>query len=249
MGDTFDAKRRSNMALAFLEGGSDPRGFTSGAVTGAKSYLKGEGEIAASQQTQELALSKAKAEHAAGIQARARGDIEAANKHFDKEAEIKKDLQVANISAAASRDSAGAAQRYEEAQIKRIQDEYKAKTGKDLSYEEAIKRRTESRTTAADSIEGQNKRAAQTALQEWKKSVMYTEEWLKMTPEQKLEAENKEYQKILGRFSGPGNAPTAAAPAAPQVGSPVTVSTKAEYDKLKPGQTYFDPNGQLRVKG
>ena len=78
---------------------------------------------------------------------------------------------------------------------------------------------------------------------------MYTEEWLKMTPEQKIAAENAEYQKILGRFSGSGNAPTAAAPAAPQVGSPVTVSNKAEYDKLKPGQTYFDPNGQLRTKG
>jgi hypothetical protein len=188
--------------------------------------------------------AKAQAEMEAGNRARAAGDIEAANKHYDKAAEIKKDLQVANIHAAA----AGASQRSEEAQIKRLQDEYKAKTGQDLSYADAMRMRTDLKSTASESIEGQNRRAAQTALQEWKKSVMYTEEWMKMTPEQKTAAENAEYQKILGRFGATANAPAAGAPA-PQAGSPVTVSNKAEYDKLKPGQTYFDPNGQLRVKG
>jgi hypothetical protein len=94
--------------------------------------------------------------------------------------------------------------------------------------------------------------AAESALNDWKKSVMYSEEWLKMTPEERLKAEQEKYAQIYGRLSANAGASTAAAPAptaAPQTGSPVSVSNKAEYDKLKPGQTYFDPNGQLRVKG
>jgi hypothetical protein len=33
------------------------------------------------------------------------------------------------------------------------------------------------------------------------------------------------------------------------IGGPVKVIDKTEYDKLKPGQQYIDPNGQLRTKG
>lgn len=243
LGEATSAKERANLAKAFLKMGSNARGFLPGAIEGAESYLTGAGEIAASQKTQELALGKANAERAAGIQARARGDIEAANKHFDKEAEIKKDLQVAAGNNAATMASAGATQRYEEEQIKRIQAEYKAKTGKDLSYEDAMKRRTESRTTAADSIESQNKRAAQTALQEWKKSVMFTEEYMKMTPEQRVAAENAEYQKILGRFGSSSGAPTAtAAPATP-------MPMPASADKAVVGQVYNTSRGPARWDG
>jgi hypothetical protein len=248
--DVVDAKERANRARSFLALAKNPRGILAGAVDAGETYLTGAGEIAGFKQAQELAIGKADAERAAGIQARARGDIEAANKHFDKEAEIKKDLQVAAGNNAATLGAAGATQRYSEAQIKRIQDEYKAKTGKDLSYEEAIKRKTEASTTAADSNETRAKIAAESALNDWKKSVMYSEEWLKMTPEQRLKAEQEKYAQIYGRLSANAGAPTAAAPAAaPQTGTPITVSNKAEYDKLKPGQTYFDPNGQLRVKG
>jgi len=256
LGDATSAKERANMAKAFLKMGANPRGFLAGAIEGGESYLTGAGEIAAGKEAREATLAEARAKYSAAQRARAAGDIAASDKLFsdaaklEQEANIAKNRDATSITTAGMQAaSAGATQRYEEDQIKRIQQEYKAKTGKDLSYEEAIKRRTEAKTTAADSIEGQNKRAAQTALQEWKKSVMYTEEYLKMTPAEKLEAENKEYQKILGRFSGSGSASTAAASASPQTGAPITVSTKAEYDKLKPGQTYFDPNGQLRTKG
>ena len=62
--------------------------------------------------------------------------------------------------------------------------------------------------------------------------------------------EDKKAQ-IYDAYGIPPTSKTAAAPTAPtpEVGNPITVSNKAEYDKLKPGQTYFDPNGQLRVKG
>lgn len=250
LGDVVDAKERANRARSFLALAKNPRGMLAGAVDAGETYLTGAGEIAGFKQAQELAIGKADAERAAGIQARARGDIETANKHFDKEAEIKKDLQVAAGNNAATLGAAGATQRYSEAQIKRIQDEYKAKTGKDLSYEEAIKRKTEASTTAADSNETRAKIAAESALNDWKKSVMYSEEWLKMTPDQRLKAEQDKYAQIYGRLSANAGATSAAAPApAAQTGAPVTVSNKAEYDKLKPGQTYFDPNGQLRTKG
>jgi hypothetical protein len=236
MPDTFDAKRRTNMALAALKLGKNPRGLLPGAIDAAESYLTGEGEIASAQKAQELAIGKANAERAAGIQARARGDIETANKHFDKEAEIKKDIQIAAGNNAATLGAAGATQRYSEAQIKRIQDEYKAKTGKDLSYEEAIKRKTEASTTAADSNETRAKIAAESALNDWKKSVMYSEEWLKMTPEQRLKAEQEKYAQIYGRLSANAGAPTAAAPAPVQnQDGTVTIPGKGTFKKLPNG--------------
>lgn len=236
LGDVIDAKERANQAKAFLQLGKNPRGFGAGAIDAAESYLTGAGEIAGFKQTQELALGKANAEHAAGIQARARGDIEAANKHFDKEAEIKKDLQIAAGNNAATMASAGATQRYAEEQIKRIQAEYKAKTGKDLSYEDAIKRRTEASTTAADSNETRAKIAAESALNDWKKSVMFTEEWIKMTPDEKLKAEQDKYKQIYGRLSGNPNATTAAAPAPVQnQDGTVTIPGKGTFKKLPNG--------------
>jgi hypothetical protein len=175
LGEATSAKERANMAKAFLKMGANPRGFLPGAIEGAESYLTGAGEIAANKEARETALAKANAEHAAGIQARARGDIEAANKHFDKEAEITKDLKIAGIQASATLGAAGATQRYSEAQIKRIQDEYKAKTGKDLSYEEAIKRKTEASTTAADTAEARLRGGAAGKFSDWLTSGSLTD--------------------------------------------------------------------------
>jgi hypothetical protein len=242
LGDVVSAKERANQAKAWLQLGKNPRGFGAGAIDAAESYLTGAGDIAGFKQTQELALGKAKAEHAAGIQARARGDFETANKHFDKEAEIKKDLQVANITASSHVAAAGAPQRYSEAQIKRIQDEYKAKTGKDLSYEEAIKRKTEASTTAADSNETRARIAAESALNDWKKSVMYSEEWLKMNPDQRLKAEQEKYAQIYGRLSA-----NASAPAADKTAAPMPMPASA--DKAVVGQVYNTSRGPARWDG
>ena len=93
--DSISARERSDMAMAFLEGASDFRGFLPGTITGAKSYLKSAGETAKFKQAQELALGKADAEHVAGIRARDAGDFEAANKHFDNEQTLKNQLKIA----------------------------------------------------------------------------------------------------------------------------------------------------------
>jgi hypothetical protein len=218
LGEATSAKERANMAKAFLKMGANPRGFLAGAIEGGESYLTGAGEIAGFKQAQETALAKANAEHAAGIQARARGDIEAANKHFDKEAEITKDLKVAGMQSAATMASAGATQRYSEEQIKRIQAEYKAKTGKDLSYEEAIKRKTEATTTAADSAEARLKTAAGNKYAEWLSNGSLTDmkyqELLKSGDQAAIAKylENKKRQ-IYSGFASP-SPDTAAAPAA-----------------------------------
>ena len=95
LGAATSAKERANMALAFLEGGSDPRGFTSGAITGAKSYLKGAGEIAAGKETREMALAEARAKYAAGQRARASGDIAASDKLFDEARKLENQADIA----------------------------------------------------------------------------------------------------------------------------------------------------------
>jgi hypothetical protein len=243
LGDVVDAKERANRAKAFLQLGKNPRGFGAGAIDAAETYLTGAGEIAGFKQTQELALGKANAEHAAGIQARARGDIEAANKHFDKEAEIKKDLQVAGINAAAHRDSAGATQRYSEEQIKRIQAEYKAQTGKDLSYEDAIKRRTEATTTAADSAEARLKTAAGNKYAEWLSNGSLTDmkyqELLKSGDQTAIAKylENKKRQ-IYSGFASP-SPDTVAAPAAS--GSPMYATNGKERIVSTDGGKTWNP--------
>jgi hypothetical protein len=124
LGAATSAKERANMALAFLEGGSDPRGFTSGAITGAKSYLKGAGEIAAGKETREMALAEARAKYAAGQRARASGDIAASDKLFDEarklesQADIARNRDATSIrTAEISAGAAGQAGRQEEAKV------------------------------------------------------------------------------------------------------------------------------------
>jgi hypothetical protein len=109
-GDTdkvMDRKERANMAKAFLAMGRNPRGFTQGAIDAAESYITGAGDIAASKEAREKALVDAAAANAAGQRARAAGDIKTANDMFAKEAEIRKDLQIATMSKEASLGAAG----------------------------------------------------------------------------------------------------------------------------------------------
>jgi len=106
LGASTSAKERANMALAFLEGGSDPRGFLPGAITGAKSYLKGAGEIAAGKETREMALAEARAKYAAGQRARAAGDVAASDKLFGEAARLEQEASIAKDRNAATLESA-----------------------------------------------------------------------------------------------------------------------------------------------
>ena len=124
LGASTSAKERANMALAFLEGGSDPRGFLPGAITGAKSYLKGAGEIAAGKETREMALAEARAKYAAGQRARAAGDIAASDKLFNDAAQLENQANIAKNrdatsirTAEISASVAGQAGRQEEAKV------------------------------------------------------------------------------------------------------------------------------------
>jgi hypothetical protein len=94
-GDVTSAQERANMALAFLKAGKNPRGFLPGAIEGAESYITGAGEIAAKAETREMALSDANAKHAAGMRARAAGDIAASDKLFEEEAKLRNQANIA----------------------------------------------------------------------------------------------------------------------------------------------------------
>lgn len=242
-------KEKANLAQAFLEGAQNPRGMLAGTVQGAKSYITGDVAIAKEMEERQGKLSEAAAAHDAGMRARAAGDIKTANDMFAKEAEIRKDLQIAQINAA----SANAASNLKMKQMDAIRSDLEAKLGRKPTEVEVLSAYTAAATPAGETAEARARVAAQTALQKWKESKILDPDFNKLSPEKKQEAENAEYQRILTRMINTertAGAPQQAAPAAaPQTGAPVTVSNKAEYDKLKPGQTYFDPNGQLRTKG
>jgi hypothetical protein len=162
-GDATDAKRRANKALAFLEGGSDPRGFTSGAITGAKSYLKGEGEIASGAETREMALGEASAKYAAAQRARIAGDIATSDKLFAEAEKLKQEaiiakernaasLAAANINAAASKAPYAMIEK-EKAQIRA---ELKAKLGREPETTEVLAAYNTALNKSADTtVQGQ----------------------------------------------------------------------------------------------
>lgn len=209
MPDTFDAKRRTNMALAALKLGKNPRGFGAGAIDAVESYLTGEGEIAAAQKTQELTLAKADAERAAGIQARARGDFEAANKHFDNEATLKNQANIAagnnaatlgaaSISAASHRAPYDLVAKEKEA----VREELRTKLGREPTMTEVIAAySTASNKTADTTVQGQIEKAfaAETELINLK--LQNTE--LDPKDRKKLEEQKVQiYQNIVKRLGG-----------------------------------------------
>jgi hypothetical protein len=82
--------------------GSNPRGILPGAIEGGKSWLTGAGEIAAKAETREMSLSDANAKHAAGMRARAAGDIAASDKLFEEEAKLRNQANIAKGNNAAA---------------------------------------------------------------------------------------------------------------------------------------------------
>jgi hypothetical protein len=219
LGEATSAKERANMAKAFLKMGSNARGFLPGAIEGAESYLTGAGEIAAGKETREMALAEARAKYAAGQRARAAGDIAASDKLFNDAAQLESQaniarnrdatsIRTAEISAAAS----GQAGRQEEAKV----DAY-MKDNPGVTRSQAYA--AVAQYARGETIESQNKRAAQTALQKWKDSVTFTPEWQAMTPKERAAAEEAEYRKIVGRLaSQSAPAPTGPVPAEVSVG-------------------------------
>jgi hypothetical protein len=237
LGEATSAKERANRAKAFLKMGANPRGFLPGAIEGAESYITGAGEIAASKEAREATLAEAKSKYSAGLRARAAGDIAASDKLFQDAAQLENQLKIAqgnnaatrdaaSITAAAHRDTAGAAQRYTEEQIKRIQQEHKAKTGQDLSYEEAMKRRTESTTTAADSAEMRLRSAAAGKFSDWISSGSLTDTTYQDLVKKGDKAAISKYieEKKAQIYDAYGISPTSKTAAAPTAPAPTEIS-------------------------
>jgi len=123
-GDVTSAQERANNARFWLEMGSNPRGILPGAIEGGKSWLTGAGEIAAKAETREMALSDAAAKHAAGMRARAVGDITSSDKLFHEAAQLENQAKIAAGNNAATlgaaqihADASGKPQAQEEAKV------------------------------------------------------------------------------------------------------------------------------------
>ena len=167
LGEATSAKERANLAKAFLTMGANPRGFLPGAIEGAQSYLTGAGEIAAGKDAREMALSDAAAKHAAGMRARAAGDIAASDKLFEEEAKLRNQadiaarnnatsLAVAATSAAASKAPYEMVRGEKEA----IRKELRAKLGREPETTEVLAAYNTALSKSADTtVQGQIEKA------------------------------------------------------------------------------------------
>ena len=189
-------KEKANMAKAFLKGAQNPRGMLAGSVQGLENYIEGDVAIAKEMEERKGKLSEAAAAHDAGMRARAAGDIKTANEMFAKEAEIRKDLQIANIQAASS----NAASNLKMKQMDAIRSDLEAKLGRKPTEVEVLSAYTAAATPAGETAEARARVAAQTALQKWRESKILDPEYNKLSPEKKQEAEEAEYRKILTRM-------------------------------------------------
>jgi hypothetical protein len=189
-------KERANMAKAFLKGAQNPRGMLAGTVQGLENYIEGDVAIAKEMEERKGKLAEAAAVHDAGMRARAAGDIKTANEMFAKEAEIRKDLQIAQINAA----SANAASNLKMKQMDAIRSDLEAKLGRKPTEVEVLSAYTAAATPAGETADARARVAAQTALQKWKEGKILDPEFNKLSPEKKQEAEDAEYRKILTRM-------------------------------------------------
>ena len=224
-------KEKANMAKAFLKGAQNPRGMLAGAVSGVENYIEGDVAIAKEMEERKGKLSEAAAAHDAGMRARAAGDIKTANDMFAKEAEIRKDLQIANINAA----SANAASNLKMKQMDAIRSDLEAKLGRKPTEVEVLSAYTAAATPAGETAEARARVAAQTALQKWKESKILDPDFNKLSPEKKQEAENAEYQRILTRMittERTAGAPQQAAPAPASVSVAGKTYNRKDYPQM-----------------
>jgi hypothetical protein len=224
-------KEKANMAKAFLKGAQNPRGMLAGAVQGAESYIEGDVAIAKEMEERKGKLAEAAAVHDAGMRARAAGDIKTANEMFAKEAEIRKDLQIAQINAA----SANAASNLKVKQLDAIRSELEAKLGRKPTEVEVLSAYTAATTTAGETAEARAKANAQVAIQKWKDGIQYTPEYQKLTPAQRQELEDAEYNKILKRqlaAQTTTGAPQQAAPAPASVSVAGKTYNRKDYPQM-----------------
>lgn len=224
-------KEKANLAQAFLEGAQNPRGMLAGTVQGARSYITGDVAIAKEMEERQGKLSEAVAAHDAGMRARAAGDIKTANDMFAKEAEIRKDLQIANINAA----SANASSNLKMKQMDAIRSDLEAKLGRKPTEVEVLSAYTAAATPAGETAEARARVAAQTALQKWRESKILDPEYNKLSPEKKQEAENAEYQRILTRMINTertAGAPQQAAPAPASVSVAGKTYNRKDYPQM-----------------
>jgi hypothetical protein len=209
------AQAEAWLKLTQPTGGKNIAGVAGEALTG---YL---GKKAANIKTiDELkaTTAKAAAEFEAGTRARAAGDIEAANKHFDKASELQNQLKIAqgnnaatlgaaSISAASHRAPYDLVAKEKEA----VREELRTKLGREPTMTEVIAAySTASNKTADTTIQGQ----IETALAKNKTyemiSLQLANPDLDPKQKEKLKAEQKAiYDDIVARISKSGSQTTA----------------------------------------
>ena len=165
-------KEKANLARALLKGGRNPRGMLAGALDTAESYIEGDVAIAKEMEERKGKLSEAAAVHDAGMRARAAGDIKTANEMFAKEAEIRKDLQIANINAA----SANAASNLKMKQMDAIRSDLEAKLGRKPTEIEVLSAYTAAATPAGETAEARTRVAAANKFADWLNSGNLTDQ-------------------------------------------------------------------------
>ena len=179
------------------------------------------------------ATTKAGAEYEAGVRARAAGDIEAANKHFDKASELQNQLKIAQGNNAATIESAGIhaaaagkAGKLEEAKV----DAY-LKDNPGATRSEAYA--AVAQYARGDTNEISRMRYADAALAD---DMVYLNLRNSSKPEDKAKAEQikKEVYKRYGVTQGSAPTATAAAPVQNEDGT-VTIPGKGTFKKLPNG--------------
>ena len=106
------------------------------------------------------------------MRARAAGDIKTANEMFAKEAEIRKDLQIAQINAA----SANAASNLKMKQMDAIRSDLEAKLGRKPTEVEVLSAYTAAATPAGETAEARTRVAAANKFADWLNSGNLTDQ-------------------------------------------------------------------------
>lgn len=100
LGDKQRRAEKMNEALAWLEAGSTVGGLGTAAIAGGKKYMLGQAEIQKTYEELDNSLTKEAAEMAKGRRAEARGDMTAAQTHYDKATKLKMDAKDKNATLA-----------------------------------------------------------------------------------------------------------------------------------------------------
>jgi hypothetical protein len=213
--------RYLRMAEAFAQFGSTAGPFMSSASKALGGFAKGEAGAQKELRAADLADKRMAADIEKGQRAEARGDYATAQKAYDS-------AENRNVQREGHLKSAEASMYGADRETRMIE-----RAMKDPEFLKTLQVVKGNDTSAVQAIK--------TQLLDINQQIMFAgkDEALK----KKLMDQRAALNARLTEIAKVGDAAPASAPEVK------VVSTKAEYDKLKPGQQYRDPNGEIRTKG